>query len=277
MKTLPIYQVDVFTKEYYRGNPAAVCILDREIEDEQMKSIAGEMNLSETAFVLPIDDKLNEYSLRWFTPEVEVPLCGHGTIGTAKVLFEILGVKGDEIVFQTKSGRVIAKKYDSGIGIDFPLDEPEDIHLPDGLLKAMGIMEYEDVKIGKTTRKIIIKVKEEKEILNLKPNFEEMRNISTKEGLKGVAITTNNTDKYDFISRYFNPWAGINEDPVTGSVHTVLGPFWSKLLKKDEMIAYQSSSRGGEIVLKIKDNNRIELIGDAIIVLKGEIYLPRGR
>ena len=154
MKSLPIYQVDVFTNQYYKGNPAAICILDSEIDDNGMKLIAAEMNLSETAFVIPIESDSKLYSLRWFTPEVEVPLCGHGTIGTAKVLFDEIGIKTDEIIFQTKSGKVSAKKHGMGIAIDFPIDEPVDFQLPEGLLEAMGIEEYEDVKIGKNTKKI---------------------------------------------------------------------------------------------------------------------------
>ena len=273
MKLLPIYQVDVFTKEYYNGNPAAVCILDKDLEDSQMKSIASEMNLSETAFLLPIDEHSNIYSLRWFTPEVEVPLCGHGTIAAAKVLFHELGINGDEIIFQTKSGKVSAQKYGEGIAIDFPIDEPIDFQLPEGLLEAMGIKEYEDVKIGKNTRKIILKLKDYKQIEELSPDFEQMKNIATVEGLKGIAVTTKGNDRYDFISRYFNPWAGVNEDPVTGSVHTVLAPYWSIILDEKQLLAYQASARGGEIKIEIKEN-RVELIGEAIVVLKGEIYTP---
>lgn len=273
MKSLPIYQVDVFTKEYYKGNPAAVCILENDLEESKMKSIAAEMNLSETAFLLPIDKDSNIYSLRWFTPEVEVPLCGHGTIAAAKVLFDELGINCDEIIFQTKSGKVWAQKYGEGIAIDFPVDEPIEFQLPEGLIEAMGVKEYEDVKIGKNTRKIILRLKDFKQIEELNPDFERMKNVSSKEALKGVAVTTKGNKKYDFISRYFNPWAGVNEDPVTGSVHTVLAPYWSRILDSKQMLAYQASARAGEIRLKIQEN-RVELIGEAIIVLKGEIYTP---
>lgn len=273
MKSVPIYGVDVFTTEYYKGNPAAVCILDRELDEERMKSIALEMNLSETAFLFPIDLDLSIYSLRWFTPQVEVPLCGHGTIAAAKVLFQELSLKSDEVRFQTKSGLVSARKHKGGIAIDFPLDEVMDFQLPKGLVEAMGITDYDDVKIGKDTRKIIIKVKDYDSVKELKPNFEKMKNISSVEALKGIGVTTKGNGEYDFISRYFNPWAGVNEDPVTGSVHTVLAPYWSKILDKKQMLAYQASGRPGEIGIEIKDNNRIELIGQAVIVLKGEIYI----
>ena len=273
MNSVPIYGVDVFTTEYYKGNPAAVCILDRQLDEERMKSIALEMNLSETAFLLPIDLDLSIYSLRWFTPQVEVPLCGHGTIAAAKVLFQEFALNSDNIIFQTKSGQVSAKKHKSGIAIDFPLDEVMDFKLPKGLMEAMGITDYEDVRIGKNTRKIIIKVKDYETVKELNPNFEAMKNIQSIEDLKGIAVTTKGNVEYDFISRYFNPWAGVNEDPVTGSVHTVLAPYWSEVLDKKQMLAYQASGRPGEIGIEIKDNNRIKLIGQAVVVLKGEIYI----
>lgn len=273
MKALKVYQVDVFTDKYYKGNPAAVSILENEMEEKHMKSIAAEMNLSETAFVLPIDRKSNIYSLRWFSPEEEVPLCGHGTIGTAKVLYDEMGVDSDEIIFETKSGRLIAKRYENGIGIDMPLDTPEDINLSSEFLFSMGVDKYIDAKIGKITRKVIIRVDNEEGILKLNPDFNKMKSLKFTENIKGVAITTNNTKKYDFLSRYFNPWAGINEDPVTGSVHTVLASYWGRILGKREMTAYQASYRDGKLILKIKDDNRLELIGESVLVLKGEIYV----
>lgn len=271
MKSLPMYQVDVFTKDYYKGNPAAVCILKDRLEDDVMKLIAAEMNLSETAFVLPIDKNSNLYSLRWFTPEVEVSLCGHGTIGTAKVLFEVLNIESDIITFETKSGNLTARKYKDGIGIDMPLDIPEEINIPKELLDSLGINDYEDIKIGRNTRKLIIRVNDENTILNLKPDYNKMKSIKFNDDVKGVAVTTNNISEYDFLSRYFNPWAGINEDPVTGSVHTVLVNYWGSILGKDRMKAYQASYRPGELILSIK-KDRVELVGDAIISLKGEIY-----
>lgn len=273
MKTLKIYQVDVFTDEPYKGNPAAICILNEEISEEQMKLIAAEMNLSETAFVLPINKELNSYSLRWFTPEVEVPLCGHGTIGTAKVIFDEMKIESDAISFETKSGILIAKRYEDGIGIDMPLDKYEDIDLSADLLSVIGIDRYMDAKVGKTTRKVIIRVNTEDQIHKLNPNFNKMKSLKFNEDVKGVAITTNNTHNHDFLSRYFNPWAGINEDPVTGSVHTVLAKYWGEILNKSEMIAYQASNRGGKLNLRIMDENRLEVIGESVIVLKGDIYL----
>ncbi|WFA07756.1 PhzF family phenazine biosynthesis protein [Tissierella sp. Yu-01] len=272
MKVYPLYQVDVFTKEYYGGNPAAVCVLDEEIEEELMKKISAEMNLSETAFLLPLDKKKEVYSLRWFTPQVEVDICGHGTIGTSKVIYDIMNAKSEKLSFKTKSGDLIARKCEDGIGIDMPLDEPLTFEPTIELLKALGLNGYKTARIGAKTGKVIIEVSDEAIIHNLKPNFEQLKDLKFKENVKGVAVTTNNCDDYDFVSRYFNPWAGINEDPVTGSVHTVLATYWGELLDKKEMKAFQASYRGGELILKVMDNNRLELIGDAVITLKGEIY-----
>jgi PhzF family phenazine biosynthesis protein len=274
MRKFPIYQVDVFTKEYYGGNPAAICVLEEEIEEELMKKIAAEMNLSETAFLLPLEKEKEKdiYSLRWFTPEVEVDICGHGTIGTSKIIYDLIGAKSEALVFKTKSGDLIAKKYENGIGIDMPLDMPLNFEPTIELLKALGLNEYKVAKIGAKTGKVIIEVSDEHIIYNLKPNFDKLKELKFKDNVKGVAVTTNNCDNYDFVSRYFNPWAGINEDPVTGSVHTVLASYWGELLDKNEMKAYQASYRGGELILKILDNNRLEIIGDAVITLKGEIY-----
>ncbi len=271
MKELAIYQVDVFTKDFFKGNPAAVCVLDKEIDEETMKDIAAEMNLSETAFLLPLDKVNNIYSLRWFTPEVEVDLCGHGTIGTAKVLYEIMGIESDSITFKTKSGDLIAKKYDDGIGIDMPLDNYEDFIPNSEMLSALGINQFKTAKIGRVTRKAIIQVENEAIIRNLKPNFEVLRNTKSDVVVKGVGITTINCEGYDFLTRYFNPWAGINEDPVTGTVHTVLARYWGEILQKKEMIAYQASKRGGKLILKILDDDRLEIVGDAVITLKGQI------
>lgn len=272
MRSYKIYQVDVFTKEYYKGNPAAVCLLDEEIDDKSMKEIAAEMNLSETAFLLRSETENNSYSLRWFTPEVEVSLCGHGTIAAAKVLYDTLDIHLNEIVFNTLSGELTAKKNNKGIGIDLPLDVVEDIHMPEGLTAALGIDSYEDVRIGKNTRKLIIKVDKKGSVLKLSPDFNLLNNLEMSGDIKGIAVTTSNINDYDFVSRYFNPWAGINEDPVTGSVHTVLAAYWGELLNKKEMKAYQASYRGGELNLMIKNDNRLEIIGNAVIVLKGEIY-----
>ena len=269
---LPIYIVDAFAKEAFGGNPAGVCIIRDAIEDSKMQLIAKEINLSETAFLTIGENSLdnNEFNLRWFTPKVEVSMCGHATLATAQVLFEEFGVRGNEIKFKTQSGVLIAKKYENGIVLDFPIDEYEIVEIPSDLLKVMGIEECIEAAYGKNTKKLILQLQREEEILNLKPNFEAMKNLNFNIDVKGVGVTTLG-DKHDFVTRYFNPWAGINEDPVTGTVHTALAKYWGDKLGKKEFVAYQASDRGGEIRIRIIENNRIEMIGRGIVVLRGEI------
>lgn len=274
---IKIYQVDAFTSKAFKGNPAAVCILEEDIDDELMKNIAQEMNLSETAFVKPLDkvnmSNCNLFSLRWFTPEVEVDLCGHATIAASKVLFDEFNIEEQYIKYETKSGLLTAKREDENISLDFPIDNPLDFNLTQDILDAMGIISYSKAIIGEKTRKLVIEVKDKEDVLNLKPNFEMLKSLKFESDVKGIGVTCRGNEKYDFISRYFNPWAGINEDPVTGSVHTLLANYWSNKLNKIEMKAYQASHRGGEISLKLLENDRVRLGGEAIIILKGELYL----
>lgn len=274
---IKIYQVDAFTSESFKGNPAAVCILENDISDELMKNIAQEMNLSETAFVKPLKNlnigKGNLFSLRWFTPEVELDLCGHATIATSKVLFDEFNIKEQYIKYETKSGLLTAKKKDEKISLDFPIDKALDFNLTQDILDAMGIRSYSKAIIGEKTRKLVIEVKDKENIINLKPNFEILKSLKFKSDVKGIGVTCRGNEKYDFISRYFNPWDGINEDPVTGSVHTLLANYWSNKLNKMDMNAYQASNRSGEISLKLLENDRVKLSGEAVIVLRGELYL----
>ena len=274
---IKIYQVDAFTSEAFKGNPAAVCILENDISDELMKNIAQEMNLSETAFVKPLKNlnigKGNLFSLRLFTPEVELDLCGHATIATSKVLFDEFNIKEQYIKYETKSGLLTAKKKDEKISLDFPIDKALDFNLTQDILDAMGIRSYSKAIIGEKTRKLVIEVKDKENIINLKPNFEILKSLKFKSDVKGIGVTCRGNEKYDFISRYFNPWDGINEDPVTGSVHTLLANYWSNKLNKMDMNAYQASNRSGEISLKLLENDRVKLSGEAVIVLRGELYL----
>ncbi|MDI9216586.1 PhzF family phenazine biosynthesis protein [Clostridium tertium] len=274
---IKIYQVDAFTSEAFKGNPAAVCILQDDISDEVMKNIAQEMNLSETAFVKSLENSrisdCKMFSLRWFTPEVEVDLCGHATIATSKVLFDEFNIKEQHIKYETKSGLLTAKKENEKISLDFPIDNPLDFNLTQDILDAMGIRSYSKAIIGEKTRKLVIEVKDKENIINLKPNFEILKSLKFKSDVKGIGVTCRGNEKYDFISRYFNPWDGINEDPVTGSVHTLLANYWSNKLNKIQLNAYQASHRGGEISLKVLENDRVKLSGEAVIVLRGELYL----
>lgn len=271
MESLLKYQVDAFTSVCFKGNPAGICFLEEEIGDLYMQLIAREMNLSETAFLLHLKD--NIFKLRWFTPKIEVPICGHATLGASKVIFNEFNIKSDNIIYETKSGRLTAKKHRYGITLDFPLDEPVNIEPPAEIIKAMGITNYENVIYGKNTNKLVIQLKTEEDVIKLDPDFEQMRLIQNSN-IKGTGVTCRGGRNYDFISRYFNPWAGVNEDPVTGSVHTLLASYWGDILNKTEMKAYQASQRGGEILLKIESKDRVGLTGDAVIVSKGEIFIP---
>ena len=274
---IPIYQVDAFTKEPFRGNPAAVCILRYPCEDNILQSIAAEMNLSETAFLRNLEEKpLKDsrlFSLRWFTPETEVPLCGHATLATAAVLFYDVDISATEVSFETRSGTLTAKQEDDGILLDFPSHEVIPVDPEQDLLGAIGISCCKSVQFSRKMRTLLIHLQDEEILRNLKPDFGRMKSIRTKEKIEGVIVTSKGHSPYDFVSRFFAPWVGIDEDPVTGAAHTILGPYWSKILGKEEMLAYQASARGGELIVKVFSKDRVGLIGSAVIVSKGELYL----
>ncbi|UCE73828.1 MAG: PhzF family phenazine biosynthesis protein [Methanomassiliicoccales archaeon] len=276
-KKIPMYLVDAFTDEQFKGNPAAVCVLNQPLEDEVMQGIAAEMNLSETAFLLPEGEKpIKEsitFSLRWFTPKVEVPLCGHATLATAFVLFSEIGLATKEINFETKSGRLVAKLENEMILLNFPSHEPVPIDPPSELLEAMGISEFKNVVFAKNAKKLLVHLKDEDSVKNLKPNFGRMTGVGTNEDIIGIITTSEGSPPYDFISRFFAPWVGVDEDPVTGSAHTVLTPYWSKILSKKKMWAYQASQRGGKLMVCLCPDNRVDLLGNAVMAGKGELFV----
>ncbi len=274
---IPLYHVDAFSGKPFAGNPAAVCLLERKLEDSVLQLIAAEMNLSETAFLQipkerPIKDDL-VFSLRWFTPKTEVNLCGHATLATAAVLFYDVGVPASEIAFETRSGRLTAKCEDDGIMLGFPSFVVESVKPPFELLKAAGISEYDSVHYSPKSGDILILMKDEAAVRSLKPNFDRLRSVKTTKDLEMIIATAKGHAPYDFVSRCFAPWVGINEDPVTGAAHAVLGPFWSRILKKKIMYAFQASERGGTLIVKILGSDRVGLVGKAVIVSKGELRL----
>ncbi len=259
---LPIYQVDAFTQEPFKGNPAAVCILSKPKEEEWMLKVAAEMNVSETAFLLKRE---NGYNLRWFTPEVEVDLCGHATLASAHVLLEEGYIKKeDAVLFYTKSGLLSAKLEGDWIILDFPAEPANKCEAPLDLVEALGV---EPTYIGKNRFEYLVEVDSENVVKNITPDLEKLKRFKSR----GVIVTSISKSKeYDFVSRFFAPGIGIDEDPVTGSTHCCLGPYWYEKLGKEEMLGYQASKRGGYVKVSLK-GDRVVLAGKAITILKGEL------
>jgi PhzF family phenazine biosynthesis protein len=274
---IPTYQVDAFTDEPFKGNPAAVCLVDPSIEDGVMQSIATEMNLSETAFIFPLEegsiDEGGPISLRWFTPKVEVPLCGHATLATAAVIFNALDYPRDDITFHTKSGVLTAFRQENGIRLDFPADRTLTIDPPAKLLGSMGISDYRNIEFAERGRDILVHLDDPAIVRTLSPDFNRMMAVCHGREVNGVCVTSPGEPPYDFISRFFAPWLGVDEDPVTGAAHTVLTPYWSRLLGKDEMRAFQASRRGGSLIVQMAPDNRVNLIGNAVILMRGELSI----
>ncbi|GFP74820.1 PhzF family phenazine biosynthesis protein [Clostridium fungisolvens] len=273
MKSISVYTVDSFANEIFKGNPAGVCILNEELEDSTMQLIAKELKFSETAFIMAFKD--NIYSIRWFTPQHEVDICGHATLAASHVLFNEIKIPFDSILYSSNKGIIKACKEDNEeISLDFQIDEPES-NIPfnyEEVIKSLGINKYVNVFCGKLTGKLVFELENEEEIRVVKPDFHSMKDIRI-EGLKGVGITASSDNEYDFVTRYFNPWAGVNEDYVTGSVHTLLAQYWSSKKDKNFLKAKQLSSREGELNLNILTNGRVKLSGRAVLVLKGEMFI----
>jgi len=256
-----IYQIDAFAAHVFSGNPAAVIPLESWLPNEIMQNIALENNLSETAFFIPNE---NGFHIRWFTPAAEVDLCGHATLATAHVLFNHLNYTEKEIQFESRSGILKVKKENDLIVLDFPASKTEEIEIPENLKSAFNI---QPKKCLKGRDDIMLIFENESNILNLKPDFQKII-VSKTRGI----ICTAQSEKYDFVSRFFAPAFGVNEDPVTGSAHTMLIPFWSEQLNKTQMLAKQVSARGG--ILHCKNlGERVEIGGKAVAFLIGEITL----
>ena len=259
---LKITQVDAFTDKVFSGNPAAVCILPEARDEQWMQDVAREMNLSETAFLVKQRDG---YSLRWFTPAVEVALCGHATLASAHVLWEDGHLKADEVAkFHSQSGLLLAKRMGDWIELDFPAEPAETAEAPAELLAGLNV---KPLYVGKNRFDFLIEVESERIVRELNPNHLLLRSIH----VRGVMVTSvSSSDKFDFVSRFFAPGSGVDEDPVTGSAHCCLGPYWKSRLGKNEFLAYQASPRGG--IVKVRcGNDRVYLGGKAVTVLRGEL------
>ena len=264
MKKTKIYQVDAFTDKLFSGNPAAVCILDTWISDEWMQLIGNENNLAETAFVVPNGQN---FEIRWFTPTVEVDLCGHATLATAFVLFNIHQYPNSLIKFHSpRSGRLAVEKKEDMLFLDFPTDKLEALSEEQNAIieKCIGI---KPIELYKGKADYIAVIDNENSLRNLQPDLNEISKLKA-EGL----IVTAKGDNVDFVSRFFAPQLGINEDPVTGSAHTLLLPLWSKKISKNRLIAKQLSKRGGHLICELK-NDRCMIGGKARLYLTGEINI----
>jgi PhzF family phenazine biosynthesis protein len=262
---IKIFQIDAFTDKLFSGNPAAVCVLEQWLNDETLQNIAIENNLAQTAFFISLPN--NNFHLRWFTPELEMDLCGHATLASAFVIFEELNYPKNELFFETKSGLLSVKKNNSLYELNLPSRPPKKVNLPSVISKGLNIQPTEVWK----ARDYLLVYESENDIKNLNPNAAILNEINTGNG--GIIVTAkSNLDDIDFVSRFFTPQATVFEDPVTGSAHCTLVPFWANRLNKNIFTARQISNRQGEL-LCILENDRVKIKGKAVKYLEGFINL----
>lgn len=262
MKKIGIFQVDAFTDRLFSGNPAAVCILDHWLSDDTMQSIAAENNLAETAFLVPAG---GNYAIRWFTPLVEVDLCGHATLAAAFVLFECTGQSGQEITFLSpRSGELKVLKQEELLFLDFPADT---ISACDEIEQIKGCLNYQPMEVYKGKTDYLAVIDSEEAVYNLKPDFGKISGLKAR----GLIVTARGNE-VDFVSRFFAPQCGIDEDPVTGSAHTSLIPLWAMKLAKNKMQARQLSKRGGYLICENKGRRSL-IGGSAVLYMTGEVHL----
>ena len=261
MIKIKIFQVDAFADKVFEGNPAAVCPLQEWLPDELLRKIAMENNLAETAFYVK---KGNGFHIRWFTPTVEVNLCGHATLAAAYVLFHLEGYKADKVFFDSRSGTLAVSRHGDVLTLDFPSDTFAEVELTKDMLVSFNIKPVKAYK-GKVFYMLVYET--ESQIAKIQPNLDAISKLQSV----GVIVTAKGNE-VDFVSRFFAPQSGINEDPVTGSAHTLLAPYWSSLLKKKELTAIQLSERKGYLNCKYL-GERVEISGKAQLYLTGEIYV----
>ncbi|XP_028844987.1 phenazine biosynthesis-like domain-containing protein 1 [Denticeps clupeoides] len=282
---IPIFIVDAFTSSPFKGNPAAVCLLPSPLQDDLYQKIAAEMNLSETAFVICLQSSLSagtHFALRWFTPINEIVLCGHATLASAAVLFYHKKNPNPAVVFQTLSGDLCVRQNGESLVMDFPLNKPiaqDQREFAELCKAALGDLPVEDVCYCAKTKNLLVHLDDtcDRSVLtSIRPDPEKMLHCDSSGNIKGIVVTIKgdrtSPPTYDFFSRYFAPWHGVTEDPVTGSTHTILAAYWSKKLGKQKMLAYQCSKRGGELEVEIK-GDRVDITGQAVIVLQGTLLL----
>ena len=258
-----MFQVDAFTRRLFAGNPAAVVILEDPLPDSTLQAIAAENNLAETAFLISNDD---DYDLRWFTPKVEVPLCGHATLASAAVVMERLEPRRRSVVFHSRSGPLPVRRSESGYVLNFPARFSNPTETPVGLSEALRIA---PIEVMENEFNYMAVLSSEQQVRTVNPDMTAVARLDRP----GVIVTAQGDGKYDFVSRYFAPVKGISEDPVTGAAHCMLAPYWAKRLGKTEFTAFQASSRGGEVVCSLL-GDRVELKGECVFYLEGKIQLP---
>jgi PhzF family phenazine biosynthesis protein len=265
MPNLPLYIADAFTSQPFGGNPAAVCLLERPAPVDWMQGLAREMNLSETAFVVPQGEG---YGLRWFTPTVEVDLCGHATLATSHVLWQEAGVPNDRTLhFQTLSGILSCTRRDGWISMDFPAIPARPVDAPVGLNEALGA---NPVAVGRSKFDLIVELPSEQAVREVSPDFQKLLTIP----VRGTIVTARSDDpEFDFVSRFFAPAVGVNEDPVCGSAHCCLGPYWGERLAKDQLLGRQVSQRVGIIRVTLQ-GERLQISGQAVTTLRGAVDAP---
>ena len=261
--SIPLFVVDAFTDRPFGGNPAAVCPLEAWPDDAWLQSVAAEMNLAETAFVVKRLD--GSFDLRWFTPEVEVELCGHATLATAHALWQTGRANTTTpLAFHTLSGLLTATRSGDEIELNFPREAPSPAATPAHLIEGLGI---EPLSVHRNRFDYLVEVADEQQVKGLKPDFTRLRQVVTR----GITVTSRSDDaRFDFVSRFFAPAVGVDEDPVCGSSHCCLGPFWQQRLGKSELLAHQISQRGG--ILRVTcAGDRVKLAGQAVLVTRGEL------
>ncbi len=265
---MKIYFVDSFTSEMFKGNPAAVCLPDAELEVDKMQKIATEIGFSETAFIKQITD--NTYSIRFFTPKMEIPLCGHATLASSKIIFDTTSFDSIKF-FNVNHVELPIEKIGSKIKMQFPVYDTEEIEVPKQMLDALGITEIINTRFSPINKIVLIEIGNALALANLKPDFTAL--INSYAGVNGVLVTAvSDSESFDFHYRYFWPWAGTNEDPVTGGIQTFLTKYWAIKLKKTKLNAYQSSSRTGTMTTELLQN-KVCILGEAVTVLEGQFIL----
>ena len=269
--TIETYIVDSFTNESFKGNPAGVCILKNELQDEKMLSIAKEIGLSETAFISKLN-KPNKYTIRYFSPKMEIPLCGHATLASSKVLFERNTAMNKIHFVNIQNLDLLIQRNGENIIMEFPVYDTKPKDAPIELLKSLGINKIINSEYNNETKILLLEINDSHLLNNLTPDFERLKR--SHNSINGVLVTAiSKRANYDFESRYFWPWSGTNEDPVTGATHTFLAKYWSERLNKKKMNSFQCSERTGFMEVELINKNKLTIKSVAQIILKGELRI----